>query len=293
MERQSTSGNEMQCTDSCLSSQAVYLQKLALCNISYEIGKKCDDHEHILVQVAAFNHLFASESVVPTTLHSIGNMPFTLARYLQNQINVESVLNDISPVEYAKQTESMHVALSVCFAKALKLGNDSESGKVRLTTKTEVLSEDVDASADYFIMLHDNPNLQTWLKNLHERAQKDEAIIKKFISTQMESHANSSFQIKALGYIMISSGCSSTLPADFVAVIMGESLLGDKILKLFAAETKARELYDQNCKKQTASSAKHPEGMSVTSVLVPEVGSVDDGRPVNIALDLSNLPNFG
>ena len=277
----------MRCTDSCLSSQAVYLQKLALCNISYEIGKKCGDHEHILVHVAVFNNLFASKSVVHTTSHSIGNMPFTLARYLQNQINVESVLKDISPVEYAMQTESMHVALSVCFAKALKLGNDSESGKVRLTTKTEVLSEDVDASANYFIMLDDDPNLQTWVKNLHERAQKDEAIIKKFISTQMESHANSSFQIKALGYIMISSGCSSTLPADIVAVIRGESLLGDKILELFAAETKARELYDQNLKNNTASYGKQP----FINMLVPDDTSlipigvpVDDGRPVNIAL---------
>jgi hypothetical protein len=281
----------MQCTDSCLSSQAVYLQKLALCNISYEIGKKCDDREHILVQVAGFTSLFASKSVGHTTPHSIGNMPFTLARYLQNQINVESVLKDISPVEYAMQTESMHVALSVCFAKALKLGNDSESGKVRLTTKTEVLSEDVDASANYFIMLDDDPNLQTWVKNLHERAQKDEAIIKKFISTQMESHANSSFQIKALGYIMISSGCSSTLPADIVAVIRGESLLADKILELFAAETKARELYDQNLKNNTASYGKHP----FINMLVPDDTSlipigvpVDDGRPVNIA-----LPDFG
>jgi hypothetical protein len=281
----------MQCTDSCLSSQAVYLQKLTLCNISYEIGKKCDDHEHILVQVAGFTSLFASKSVGHTTPHSIGNMPYTLARYLQNQINVESVLKDISAVEHKYETEFMYVALSVCFANALKLGGDSQTGKARLTTKTGVLSEDVDASADYFIMLHDYPNLQTWLKNLHERAQKDEAIIKKFISTQIQSHANSLFQIKALGYIMISSGCSSTLPADFVAVIMGESLLRDKILNFFAAETQARELYDQNLKNNTASYGKHP----FINMLVPDYTSlipigmpVDDGRPVNIA-----LPDFG
>jgi len=276
----------MQCTDSCLSSQANYLQKLALCNISYEIGKKCGDHEHILVHVAVFNNLFASKSVGHTTPHSIGNMPFTLARYLQNQINVESVLKDISPVEYAMQTESMHVALSVCFAKALKLGNDSESGKVRLTTKTEVLSEDVDASANYFIMLDDDPNLQTWVKNLHERAQKDEEIITKFIITQMKSHANSSFTIKALAYIMISSSCSSTLPADIVAEIKGESLLDDKILKLFAAETKTRELYDQNFKNKTAV----PDDTSLIPIGVP----VDDGPHVNISLDTTgDLPDFG
>jgi len=276
----------MQCTDSCLSSQANYLQKLALCNISYEIGKKCDDREHILVQVAGFTSLFASKSVGHTTPHSIGNMPFTLARYLQNQINVESVLKDISPVEYAMQTESMHVALSVCFAKALKLGNDSESGKVRLTTKTEVLSEDVDASANYFIMLDDDPNLQTWVKNLHERAQKDEEIITKFIITQMKSHANSSFTIKALAYIMISSSCSSTLPADIVAEIKGESLLDDKILKLFAAETKTRELYDQNFKNKTAV----PDDTSLIPIGVP----VDDGPHVNISLDTTgDLPDFG
>jgi hypothetical protein len=263
------------------------------------MGAKCDDHNHILKQVAAFNHLFDSESVGPTTLHSIGNMPFTLARYLQNQINVTSVLNDISPVEYKYETEFMYVALSVCFAKALKLGSDSQTGKTRLTTKTGNLSEDVDASE----VLLDDPNLPTWLKILHERAQKDEAIIKNFISTQMELHENSSFQIKALGYIMISSDCSSTLPAEIVAAIEGELLLGDKILKLFAAETKARENYDQNCKKQTASSAKHPEGMSVTGVLVPEGAPVipigvivDDGQrfgtPFDTISTFSVLPDF-
>ena len=272
----------MRCTDSCLSSQAVYLQKLALCNISYEIGKKCDDREHILVQVAGFTSLFASKSVGHTTPHSIGNMPFTLARYLQNQINVESVLKDISPVEYAMQTESMHVALSVCFAKALKLGSDSQTGKARLTTKTGVLSEDVDASE----VLLDDPNLQTWVKNLHERAQKDEEIITKFIITQMKSHANSSFTIKALAYIMISSSCSSTLPADIVAEIKGESLLDDKILKLFAAETKTRELYDQNFKNKTAV----PDDTSLIPIGVP----VDDGPHVNISLDTTgDLPDFG
>ena len=258
MERQSTSGNEMQCTDSCLSSQETYLQKLALCSISYEMGTRCHEHDVVLQQVAAFNHLFASKNVADSTRCSIGNMPFTLARYLQNQINVQSVLKDISPVEYADQTEFMYVALSVCLAKALKLGSDSQSGKVRLTTKTEVLSEDVDASANYSIMLDDNPNLQTWLKNLHERAQQDEEIITEFIITQMQSLAKLSFQIKALGYIMISSGFSRTLPKDIVDQIMGQSdEIGDRILALFAKETKTREIYDENCKKQTASPAQN------------------------------------
>jgi len=257
----------MQCTDLRLSSQATYLQKLALCNISYEIGLTCGDHRFIVEQIAAFCSLFDSKSVGDSAHHPIGDMPFTLARYLQNQIDVKSVLQHISPMEYAMQTEFMHVALSVCFAKALKLGRDSRTGETRLTTVAKTLSNDVDASA--------NPNRQTWLKNLHETAQKDEAIITNFIMTQMESHANSSFPIKALGYIMISSGCCGTLPQDIVVQIMSASdEIGGKILALFAVEKDARELYDQDLKKQTVSYGNHPEVVPVTCVLVPEVGSV-------------------
>jgi|AntRauMFilla1563_2_1112583.scaffolds.fasta_scaffold22148_2 hypothetical protein len=260
----------MECADQCLSLQEAYLQKRALCNISYEISSKCCNHEHILKQVGAFNSRFASKSVEDSARYTIGNMPFTLARYLQNQIDVKSVLKDISPVDYADQTESMHVALSVCFARALTLGRDSKSGNTILSTRTEKLSDDVDASANCLTILHDDPNLQIWMKTLHERAQQDEAIISKFIINQKESHANFSFQIKAMGYIMISSGYSSTLPEDIVAKIQGESItIGDKILAIFAREKTVRELYDKTVNQHIASYGKLGEVVPVTVTGVP------------------------
>ena len=70
----------MECADQCLSLQEAYLQKRALCNISYEISSKCCNHEHILKQVGAFNSRFASKSVEDSARYTIGNMPFTLLR---------------------------------------------------------------------------------------------------------------------------------------------------------------------------------------------------------------------
>ena len=237
------------------------------------MGKWCDNHLEILRHVAAFNNLFASSSTAYTPSQTIGDMPFTLARYLQNQINVKSVLNDISPVEDIINTESIHVALSVCFAQhmELELTHDILSAEASLSTTPEMLSDDCDTS-----MCHDtkigcaDPNISTWLKTLHERAQNDQATITNFIIARMKS-PEPLLQIKAIGLVMILSNCFDPLSEIITNDIMQESnSTRTRVLSLFTAETSAKERYLQEFVNKTAL----PLGLPVD-------GGTGVGAPVN------------
>lgn len=272
----------MQCTQPSLSTQEAYLQKQALLTISYEMGKWCGNDLQVQNYVYAFNKDLKDMCELDTKPHALGDMPFTLSRYFQNQILVQSVMDNIENTE-GNFAGAIHVALSVCCAMHVRLPFVNKIVPVK-TNVTNALGMPSGVCTDG---VQHELNTAMWYTTLNERAIEDATNIIHFTKNHTSSSPKVMLLVQAIEFIMISSGC---LPPASLNLFTNQQKHTETITKyimdFFVAEANARVLIHQD--DESIAGEYHATTTPVDGTTVKPV----DGTIIKSGVILTGIPVY-